>query len=111
MSTSVEFRSPLPEITASVEFRSPLPEIHLQSIDNEDEECRTPTSSEYKIPVIETCPPAPRKQPRKVMLCKRKLWSEMQFFETSIVGRDEIDSFFKCSYNNIKKRPCTNTNT
>ncbi|PIA43557.1 hypothetical protein AQUCO_01900151v1 [Aquilegia coerulea] len=102
-------------MSTSVEFRSPLPEIHLRPIidiptrQSDEDECRTPTSSEYKIPLIETCPPAPRKR-RKLMLCKRKLWSEMQFFETD--GQDKIDSFFRCSYNlsqNIKKRSCPNT--
>ncbi|PSR89910.1 Cyclin-dependent protein kinase [Actinidia chinensis var. chinensis] len=57
-------------------------------------ECHTPTSKDHKIPTIQTCPPAPRKQgncfPRK-----RKL-SEFEFFE--ITGHEEIESFFRSSF-------------
>lgn len=61
--------------------------------------CRTPTSRESKIPMLQSCPPAPRKR-RRVISCKRNL-SETQFFE--IVHRKEIESFFN-SFNSSRKR-------
>ncbi|CAI9296182.1 unnamed protein product [Lactuca saligna] len=71
------------------------------------EECVTPTSPEHRIPEILSCPPAPKKQRHGASpSCKRRL-TEFQFFE--VVARDEIDSFFKASYellnrNSSKKR-------
>lgn len=57
---------------------------------------RTPTSKEHKIPALMTCPPAPRKPMKKVVPCKRKLMTELKFFE--IVKREEVESFFRSSF-------------
>ncbi|PSR86538.1 Cyclin-dependent protein kinase [Actinidia chinensis var. chinensis] len=61
---------------------------------NDYKECQTPTSKDHKIPTVQTCPPVRRKRgnsfPRK-----RKL-SEFDFFE--ITGREEIESFFRSSF-------------
>ncbi|XWS52953.1 hypothetical protein CRYUN_Cryun11dG0116000 [Craigia yunnanensis] len=59
--------------------------------DVEEEECKTPTSSDHKIPTIQSCPPTPKKKVR-VNFLKRKL-SESQFFETT--RSEEVESFFR----------------
>ncbi|XP_022730285.1 cyclin-dependent protein kinase inhibitor SMR2-like [Durio zibethinus] len=56
-----------------------------------EEECKTPTSSDHKIPTIQSCPPTPKKKVR-VNSHKRKL-SELQFFETT--RSEEVESFFR----------------
>nr|DAD48758.1 TPA_asm: hypothetical protein HUJ06_018695 [Nelumbo nucifera] len=109
MSTDLEFRCNLPAetrlrpIKIQTERSSEEGGAIIQS-ENQEDECRTPTSEEHKIPIIQTCPPAPRK-PRKVVLCKRKL-SELRFFE--IVSHDEVESFFLAPVisRNVKKRRC-----
>ncbi|XP_042477320.1 cyclin-dependent protein kinase inhibitor SMR2-like [Macadamia integrifolia] len=137
MSTDLELQHSLPEIrlrpisTAAaaaaaaveeVETQQPSPNEAIENSVNhrdgrggdvieeekeEEEECRTPTSEDHKIPVMRSCPPAPKKQ-RKVASCKRKLSDELYFFE--IVGRDEVESFFRSSSSfNIKKRCCSNS--
>ncbi|GMI81700.1 hypothetical protein HRI_001839300 [Hibiscus trionum] len=58
----------------------------------EKEECKTPTSSDQKIPTIRSCPPTPKKKARPNFVLKRKR-SELQFFETT--RRDEVESFFR----------------
>lgn len=87
-----------------------LPPIKLSSLSLEqheheehehEEECVTPTSPESKIPVILTCPPPPKKQKHFVPSCKRRLTHELHFFE--IVAKDEVDAFFKSSYELISK--------
>ncbi|KAE8734849.1 hypothetical protein F3Y22_tig00000715pilonHSYRG00374 [Hibiscus syriacus] len=57
-----------------------------------EEECKTPTSSDHKIPTIQSCPPTPKKKVRSKFALKRKL-SEVQFFETT--RREEVESFFR----------------
>ncbi|EOY33656.1 hypothetical protein QUC31_018842 [Theobroma cacao] len=56
-----------------------------------EEVCKTPTSSDHKIPTIQSCPPTPKKKvgPNSH---KRKL-SESQFFETT--RSEEVESFFR----------------
>lgn len=61
--------------------------------DGEDAGCRTPTSSEHKIPQPLKCPPAPRKPPRRACSGKRKASElRMQFFEEA--NRDEVEDLF-----------------
>ncbi|OWM87623.1 cyclin-dependent protein kinase inhibitor SIM-like [Punica granatum] len=77
----------------------------------EDTECRTPTSSEHKIPQVLECPPAPRK-PRRTSLGKRKASElrSMEFFD--VVNREEVEDLFRrleqCRLNNptsvVKRR-------
>lgn len=64
--------------------------VHPEDRRNEDD-CRTPTSEENRIPAILTCPPAPKK-PRPALSCKRKL-SELDFFEA--LNHTEIEEFFR----------------
>ncbi|CAH2038596.1 unnamed protein product [Thlaspi arvense] len=55
----------------------------------------TPTSSDHKIPEVETCPPAPRKRPREIPLTKKKsLSKDLRFFEATDVGSEEVETFF-----------------
>ncbi|KAF8039522.1 hypothetical protein BT93_B1900 [Corymbia citriodora subsp. variegata] len=56
---------------------------------DDGDRCKTPTSSEHRIPTVRSCPPTPRRQGRLVLPRKRKL----HFFETT--GRDEVESFFR----------------
>nr|GMC74570.1 cyclin-dependent protein kinase inhibitor SMR2-like [Ipomoea batatas]GMC77312.1 cyclin-dependent protein kinase inhibitor SMR2-like [Ipomoea batatas] len=114
MSIDLQFRQDLPEIQ---EFRADSPEIQVPRIktgslqssgvidddggngvipaeDREEEEgCRTPKSPRNFLPETLVCPPAPKKPRRAAPSCKRKLGDELQFFE--VVGRDEIDCFFR----------------
>lgn len=70
----------------------------VEAPEPQDNECRTPTSEEYRIPKILDCPPAPRK-PRRAPSCKRKLSPELHFFE--IVNPEEVDAFFRSSFEKI----------
>lgn len=70
---------------------------------NDQEECKTPTSSDHKIPRIRSCPPTPRKKERKLLLQKRK-FSEMEFFEAS--NRDEVESFFRSNFELARVESC-----
>ncbi|XP_047323625.1 cyclin-dependent protein kinase inhibitor SMR3-like [Impatiens glandulifera] len=92
----------------STELQLQLPQIRIppiRSIDhtitfnddkikseNEENECRTPTSPANRIPAIFVCPPAPKKK-RPAISCKRKL-SELDFFGF-VPAREEIDCFFR----------------
>ncbi|GLT81744.1 hypothetical protein SLE2022_001790 [Rubroshorea leprosula] len=72
-----------------------------------DEECKTPTSSDYKIPTVRSCPPTPKKNVIRLNNMKKRKRSEMMFFETT--GREEVESFFRSNLvedisRNIKKR-------
>jgi hypothetical protein len=66
-------------------------ELGLQAVDDQ-EECRTPTSSDHKIPTIRSCPPTPRKKVQ-VFAHKRKI---PEFFDTT--NKDEVESFFRSSF-------------
>ncbi|KAF8396493.1 hypothetical protein HHK36_018116 [Tetracentron sinense] len=97
MSTRLEFPDGLPEIRLQpikIPSRHSLEDGVAIQLKNDDNECRTPTSDEHKIPLLRNCPPAPRK-PKMVVLSKRK-FSELQFFEFMI--REEVESFFRSSF-------------
>ncbi|KAI3470543.1 hypothetical protein Pfo_027206 [Paulownia fortunei] len=73
-----------------------------------EEDCHTPKSPRHMIPATLSCPPAPRKPPRR-RPCKRRLCDELQFFE--IVAGEEVESFFRRVEENINgggatKRRC-----
>ncbi|KAJ8750294.1 hypothetical protein K2173_014209 [Erythroxylum novogranatense] len=76
--------------------------MHRQVLDDEVE-CKTPTSSDHKIPTSESCPPTPKKKVQ-VNLQKRK-FPELQFFETR--NRDEVESFFRSNFqvSSVKSHP------
>lgn len=59
----------------------------------EEEECKTPTSSDHKIPTIRSCPPTPRKKVRAGNNSHKRKLSELQFFETT--RSEEVESFFR----------------
>ncbi|EXC11979.1 hypothetical protein L484_001720 [Morus notabilis] len=126
MSTDLEFCQALPKIRLSpIQIQTPEPSESkteaarsiIQRLDNDrrnscdniknediiyeekeeiNNECRTPTSAEHRIPAILSCPPAPRKPATaRAPSCKRKL-SELDFFD--VVNREEIDRFFRSSF-------------
>ncbi|XP_071728783.1 cyclin-dependent protein kinase inhibitor SMR3-like [Rutidosis leptorrhynchoides] len=117
MSTDLQLRHDIPSIRLT-SLKLKIPETQNDSlsdesctvqIDDYEQEignCHTPTSSEYRIPEIIICPPAPKKQRQSVPSCKRKL-SEFDFVE--LVARDEIDTFFKSSFEfiNQKNKRCS----
>lgn len=75
---------------------------------NDDQECRTPTAEENKIPRAQSCPPAPRKRKQEeyqVILLPKRKFPKLESFE--IVGHEEVESFFgssRVSSTTIKKR-------
>ncbi|KAG5607956.1 hypothetical protein H5410_029448 [Solanum commersonii] len=82
-----------------------LPNIKVITSSNDDEyiNCQTPKSSQYLIPKILSCPPAPKKPKRmsSCSSCKRKLIDEFKFFDE----QEEIESFFRfVDVNSTKKR-------
>ncbi|KVI06853.1 cyclin-dependent protein kinase inhibitor SMR1-like [Cynara cardunculus var. scolymus] len=116
MSTDLQLRQDLPAIRlTSLKIKLPesLPQLDstseesctIQLEEQQLEECRTPTSPEHRIPQIITCPPPPKKQRISGPSCKRRI-SEFQFFE--IVARDEVESFFRSSYEFINQNSNTN---
>ncbi|TXG73755.1 hypothetical protein EZV62_002334 [Acer yangbiense] len=95
----------------------PSSQTHLQEsmISNHDQEadsCKTPTSSENKIPTIQSCPPTPTKKVVQVFSHDRKRKKsdlDHDFFEAT--GREEVESFFTSTSNSseiswvaVKKR-------
>lgn len=85
-----------------------LPNIKVITSSNDDEDdkyinCQTPKSSQYLIPKILSCPPAPKK-PKMVFSCsscKRRLIDEFNIFDE----QEEIESFFRfVDVNSTKKR-------
>jgi len=110
MSTDLESRQDLPRIQVRAVKTETLQscsatddkETIIQQENSETDDCQTPKSEEHKIPVVLSCPPAPRK-PRRSFSCKRKL-TELEFFE--IVNREEVDSFFQSSFELLPKRRC-----
>ncbi|KAJ0545968.1 putative cyclin-dependent protein kinase inhibitor SMR [Helianthus annuus] len=83
-------------------FTLNLPHMEPESCIIQSQECVTPTSPQHRIPPLLICPPPPKKQRRT---CKRRS-REFQFFEA--VAGDEIDAFFKSSFEliNRKRRRC-----
>ncbi|CAN6890788.1 cyclin-dependent protein kinase inhibitor SMR2 [Brassica napus] len=70
----------------------------------------TPTSSDHKIPELETCPPAPRKRPREIPLTKKKrLFKDLKFFEATDVGSQEVETFFVHNPNHVRKKRRSNS--
>ncbi|KVI05065.1 cyclin-dependent protein kinase inhibitor SMR2-like [Cynara cardunculus var. scolymus] len=107
MSADLQFRlQDLPAIQlSSLTLKLPPPqqessEESCRTQSEQVEECVTPTSPEHRIPEILSCPPPPKKQRHSAPSCKRRL-CEFQFFE--VVAREEIDSFFKSSYEFINQ--------
>ncbi|KAG1361339.1 cyclin-dependent protein kinase inhibitor SMR1 [Cocos nucifera] len=80
---------PIATTVRSAEDRGDKPS---PSKDEEEEECRTPTSKESKLPSTpKSCPPAPRK-PRRVPWCKR---IRPQDLEVITVGAEELERLFR----------------
>ncbi|KAH7840501.1 hypothetical protein Vadar_017754 [Vaccinium darrowii] len=83
----------------------------IQSGGDSEEECKTPTAPENRIPEPLTCPPAPRKPTTAV---KRKKTCDRSFFE--VVNRKIVDSFFGSNFEllglnspRVLKKKCTYT--
>jgi len=68
-------------------------------IEEELEECKTPTSSSNKIPLVEKCPPAPKKKrkssisPHSCMM-KRSSATQLNYD----VKAEEVNSFFQSMF-------------
>ncbi|OIW08529.1 hypothetical protein TanjilG_03205 [Lupinus angustifolius] len=58
------------------------------------EECKTPTGSRNKIPIIQTCPHAPRKKRKFSSLMKRSSATNLNF----LVRDEEVELFFKSMF-------------
>lgn len=88
-----------------------LEQLEGLQLQDDDEECRTPTSRNHQIPTIQSCPPTPRKRPRSVLAQKRKWTDQSRFFETT--RREELESFFRSIpelprvSSRVVKRRCT----
>ncbi|KAJ0103608.1 hypothetical protein Patl1_05989 [Pistacia atlantica] len=115
MSTDLERILDFPRIRLSPikQFSSSNTTEEKDNVFNRDEECRTPTSEQHKIPSMLCCPPAPRKPKTRNLSCKRKL-VELEFFE--IKNREEVETFLKSSFevqdirSSSMKRSCYDTN-
>ncbi|WOG87965.1 hypothetical protein DCAR_0207198 [Daucus carota subsp. sativus] len=59
---------------------------------------QTPSSGKHKISKLLSCPIPPRKKP-SAKIAKSNM--KLEFFE--VVGRQEIDSFFKTSFDQIRR--------
>ncbi|GJW48694.1 cyclin-dependent protein kinase inhibitor SMR1-like protein [Tanacetum coccineum] len=79
-----------------------------ENIQEHEKECQTPTSLEHKIPVILTCPPAPKRKrvSEYSPTCKRRILSGFEFYE--YIGKDEIEAFFKETYEFIGQKSSEN---
>ncbi|QCD88108.1 hypothetical protein DEO72_LG3g2648 [Vigna unguiculata] len=64
------------------------------------EQCKTPTSSSNKIPMIETCPPAPRKRRRQQMqhFSSNIKRSSSNGFNYAVRHDQEVESFFDSTF-------------
>ncbi|XP_010475608.1 PREDICTED: cyclin-dependent protein kinase inhibitor SMR2-like [Camelina sativa] len=71
----------------------------------------TPTSSDHKIPEVETCPPPPRKRPREICLKnKKRLSKDLRFFEATDVGSQEVETLFVHDEpNHVRKKRRSNS--
>ncbi|XP_018470371.1 cyclin-dependent protein kinase inhibitor SMR2-like [Raphanus sativus] len=70
----------------------------------------TPTSSDHKIPEVDTCPPAPRKRPREIPPTKkRRLSKNPRFFEATDVGSHEVETLFVHNSNPVRKKRKSNS--
>ncbi|KAJ0237796.1 Cyclin-dependent protein kinase inhibitor SMR2 [Hirschfeldia incana] len=70
----------------------------------------TPTSSDHKIPEVDTCPPAPRKRPREIPPTKKKRFSkDLRFFEATDVGSHEVETLFVHNPNPVRKKRKSNS--
>ncbi|KEH29942.1 hypothetical protein MtrunA17_Chr4g0027751 [Medicago truncatula] len=81
------------------EANIPKPIQVEEVIFEELEECKTPTSSSNKIPIVEKCPPAPKKKrkssisPNSCMM-KRSSATQLKYD----VKAEEVDSFFQSMF-------------
>ncbi|EOA38773.1 hypothetical protein CARUB_v10010984mg [Capsella rubella] len=84
-------------------------EDHQETSKKEESLC-TPTSSDHKIPEVETCPPPPRKRPREICLKKKKrLSKDLRFFEATDVGSQEVETLFVHEPNHALKKRRSNS--
>ncbi|KAL1201906.1 Cyclin-dependent protein kinase inhibitor SMR2 [Cardamine amara subsp. amara] len=86
-------------------------EDHQEASKKEElESLCTPTSSDHKIPEVETCPPPPRKRPREISLTrKKKLSKDLRFFEATEVGSQEVETLFVHNPNHVLKKRRSNS--
>ncbi|KAF8110312.1 hypothetical protein N665_0085s0041 [Sinapis alba] len=99
---------------AKVEEQKPINQVEEEEETKKEEvllgSLSTPTSSDHKIPELETCPPAPRKRPREIPLTKKKrLSKDLRFFEATDVGSHEVETFFVHNPNHVRKKRRSNS--
>lgn len=100
------------EKTVEQKPRSQEEEDHQDSSKKEEllESLCTPTSSDHKIPEVETCPPPPRKRPREISLTKKtRLSKDLRFFEATDVGSQEVETLFVHEPNHVRKKRRSNS--
>ncbi|GMI88974.1 hypothetical protein HRI_002566700 [Hibiscus trionum] len=73
--------------------------------DKEVDECKTPNSSDDKIPEITSCPGAPKKKAMMRLNSHKRKLSELYFFETT--RSEEVDTLFRSNSDSFS----TNNNT
>ncbi|CAL9081873.1 unnamed protein product [Musa acuminata var. zebrina] len=85
-----------PELTSAATLR-PVETVRSEEgggDHGDEEECRTPTSEESKLPSLPlNCPPAPRKR-RRVAVCRRRPRWQPQV-ELIVVGAKEMEQLFQ----------------
>ncbi|KAG6595321.1 Cyclin-dependent protein kinase inhibitor SMR3, partial [Cucurbita argyrosperma subsp. sororia] len=94
---AVENRPLTSESQQRCDSSAPEESLLISAVDDEDG-CRTPTSSDYKIPLVEHCPPAPRRpKPMSLSRTSPRVSGVRRGFRVYI--SDEIvDSIFSSSF-------------
>ncbi|CAD5190989.1 unnamed protein product [Musa acuminata subsp. malaccensis] len=86
-----------PELTSAATLR-PVETVRSEEgggDHGDEEECRTPTSEESKLPSLPlNCPPAPRKR-RRVAVCRRRRPRWQPQVELIVVGAKEMEQLFQ----------------
>ncbi|RDY12931.1 hypothetical protein CR513_02212, partial [Mucuna pruriens] len=62
------------------------------------EECKTPTCSANKIPIIQKCPPAPRKKRRPMPHFSSQMKRSSSNGFNYLARHDEVESFFQSMF-------------
>lgn len=62
------------------------------------EECKTPTGSGYKIPIVQKCPLAPRKKRRPVPPFSSQMKTSSSSGLSYVVRHEEVETFFQSMF-------------
>ncbi|XP_027348244.1 cyclin-dependent protein kinase inhibitor SMR1-like [Abrus precatorius] len=72
--------------------------VQAQEVTEELEECKTPTWSGNKIPLIHNCPPAPGKKRRPMPPFPSRMKRSSTTGFNYVVKPDEVESFFQSMF-------------